>query len=175
MKFQTGDRVPADIRIIDSIDLEIDESSLTGETEARKKDNETCKFEGGHATGEPVALAERTCMAFMGTLVRNGERSTDVTSPTRRSDIGFVGRGTGVVIATGTETEFGIIFSMMQDVEEKRTPLQLNMDELAKKLSILSFGIIGVICVIGVLQKRSWLEMFTIGGSCFQTPSYLQN
>ena len=49
-------------------------------------------------------------------------------------------------------------------VEEKRTPLQLRMDELAKKLSILSFGVIGVICVIGILQSRSWLEMFTIGG-----------
>ena len=49
-------------------------------------------------------------------------------------------------------------------VEEKRTPLQLNMDELAKKLSILSFGVIGVICIVGVLQSRSWLGMFTIGG-----------
>lgn len=74
------------------------------------------------------------------------------------------GRGTGVVIATGTSTEFGIIFSMMQDVEEKRTPLQLSMDELAQKLSILSFGVIGMICLIGVLQRRSWLDMFTIGG-----------
>jgi magnesium-transporting ATPase (P-type) len=53
---------------------------------------------------------------------------------------------------------------MMQDVEEKRTPLQLNMDELAKKLSFLSFGVIGMICLIGILQKRPWLEMFTIGG-----------
>ena len=51
-----------------------------------------------------------------------------------------------------------------EQVEEKRTPLQLSMDELAKKLSILSFGIIGVICLIGVIQKRHWLEMFTIGG-----------
>jgi len=74
------------------------------------------------------------------------------------------GRGSGIVIATGSETEFGVIFSMMQDVEEKRTPLQLNMDELAKKLSIVSFGVIGIICLIGVLQKRPWLEMFTIGG-----------
>ena len=49
-------------------------------------------------------------------------------------------------------------------VEEKRTPLQLRMDELAQKLSVLSFGVIGVICVIGVLQSRPWLEMFTIGG-----------
>lgn len=70
-----------------------------------------------------------------------------------------------MVIATGTQTEFGVIFSMMQEVEEKRTPLQLSMDELAKKLSIFSFGVIGVICIIGVLQSRSWLEMFTIGGT----------
>lgn len=53
---------------------------------------------------------------------------------------------------------------MMQDVEGKRTPLQLSMDDLAKRLSIFSFGVIGVIFVIGVLQKRDWLEMFTIGG-----------
>ena len=51
-------------------------------------------------------------------------------------------------------------------VEEKRTPLQLSMDELATKLSMISFGIIGVICIIGVIQHRSWLDMFTIGGMC---------
>jgi Ca2+-transporting ATPase len=54
---------------------------------------------------------------------------------------------------------------MMQDVEEGRTPLQRNMDELAQKLSIISFGIIGIICLIGVFQHRPWLDMFTIGGS----------
>ncbi|KAJ7592175.1 E1-E2 ATPase-domain-containing protein [Mycena floridula] len=83
-----------------------------------------------------------------------------------RQDTGTLvrnGRGTGVVIAAGTGTEFGVIFSMMQDVEEKRTPLQLFTDELAKKLSITSFGVLGVICLIGVLQKRSWPDMFTIG------------
>ncbi|KAI0919162.1 hypothetical protein AcV5_002148 [Taiwanofungus camphoratus] len=160
--FTTGDRIPADVRLLAALDLEIDESSLTGETNARRKDAEPCKpvsvsgmpgsaFVNGHANGhvaagEPVALADRTCIAYMGTLVRNG-------------------RGTGIVIATGTQTEFGVIFSMMQDVEEKRTPLQLSMDELAKKLSVISFGIIGVICIIGVLQQRAWLDMFTIGVS----------
>lgn len=54
---------------------------------------------------------------------------------------------------------------MMQDVEDKRTPLQVAMDELAKRLSIISFAIIGIIVLIGVLQNRSWLEMFTIGVS----------
>lgn len=53
---------------------------------------------------------------------------------------------------------------MMQDVEEKRTPLQLDMDDLAKQLSIFSFIVIGFIVLIGVIQKRDWLEMFTIGG-----------
>lgn len=77
----------------------------------------------------------------------------------------YAGRGSGVAVATGSQTEFGVIFSMMQDVEERRTPLQHSMDELAKKLSILSFGIIGVICLIGVFQRRPWLEMFTIGGA----------
>ncbi|KAI0629557.1 calcium-transporting ATPase [Trametes polyzona] len=156
--FTTGDRIPADVRLISAVDLEIDESSLTGETTTRRKDVETCTlvstgngYGNGHANGyvppgEPVALAERSCIAYMGTLVRNG-------------------RGAGVVIATGTQTEFGMIFSMMQEVEEKRTPLQLSMDELAKNLSFISFGIIGVICLIGVVQKRSWLDMFTIGVS----------
>lgn len=73
--FSTGDRIPADIRIVSSIDLEIDESSLTGETEARRKNDETCLFETvqGRPSSDPVALADRTCIAYMGTLVRNGE------------------------------------------------------------------------------------------------------
>ncbi|KAF8840364.1 calcium-transporting P [Paxillus ammoniavirescens] len=157
VSLSTGDRVPADLRITSAVDLEIDESSLTGETTARQKDHKTCKLErsdaygvntfgGDSGSGESVALAERSCIGYMGTLVRNGH-------------------GTGIVIATGTQTEFGVIFSMMQDVEEKRTPLQLSMDELAKKLSILSFGVIGVICLIGMWQQRPWLDMFTIGVS----------
>jgi len=56
----------------------------------------------------------------------------------------------------------------MLQVEEQRTPLQLAMDDLAKRLSFFSFGVIGVIFLIGVLQHRGWLEMFTIGGTSFQ-------
>lgn len=52
----------------------------------------------------------------------------------------------------------------MQEVEDRRTPLQTSMDELGKQLSYLSFAIIGVIVLIGILQGRKWLEMFTIGG-----------
>ncbi|CAE7208909.1 unnamed protein product [Rhizoctonia solani] len=136
--FQVGDRIPADIRLLTSLDLEIDESSLTGETHPARKSTTACP--------PRAPLGERTSIAFMGTLVRNG-------------------RGTGIVISTGAETEFGSVFSLMQSVEEKRTPLQASMDELAHKLSMLSFGVIGVICLIGVMQRRGWLEMFTIGVS----------
>jgi hypothetical protein len=67
-----GDRIPADIRITEAVDLEIDESSLTGETNTRKKTSETCAFEQGQMPIS-VALADRNCVAFMGTLVRAGE------------------------------------------------------------------------------------------------------
>lgn len=73
MKFTTGDRIPADIRIIDAVDLEVDESSLTGEQDARKKTPSTCQYENNGPFGDAVALAERSCIAFMGTLVRNGK------------------------------------------------------------------------------------------------------
>lgn len=122
VKFATGDRIPADIRIIDSVDLEVDESSLTGETEARKKGSETCQFEHGGVTGEPVALAERTCIAYMGTLVRNGQYlllsifGCDLPRKFMMLLFFILGRGSGIVIATGEDTEFGVIFSMMQDV-----------------------------------------------------------
>lgn len=187
VKFSTGDRIPADIRITDAVDLEIDESSLTGETNSRRKTNEKCAYVSGSG-GQPgdalTALADRSCIAYMGTLVRNGML---LGSAKECLTLIFrVGRGSGIVIATGEDTEFGVIFSVMQQVcrftllvnvisnlsfqvEEKRTPLQLSMDELAKKLSLLSFGIIGVICLIGVLQQRSWLDMFTIGGMSVST------
>jgi Ca2+-transporting ATPase len=72
VQFTTGDRIPADIRVIDAIDLEIDESSLTGEEDSRRKTPSTCRYENDGPFGDPVALAERSCIAFMGTLVRNG-------------------------------------------------------------------------------------------------------
>lgn len=83
MTFSTGDRIPADVRLLHAVDLEIDESSLTGETTARRKDVEKCQpltngYANGYANGngvpvgEAVALADRTCIAYMGTLVRNG-------------------------------------------------------------------------------------------------------
>ena len=78
--FTTGDRVPADVRLISAVDLEIDESSLTGETRPAAKSTDACPMRAAapeHANadaGPAAALAERTCIAYMGTLVRNGMR-----------------------------------------------------------------------------------------------------
>ncbi|KAJ3219381.1 High affinity Ca2+/Mn2+ P-type ATPase-like protein [Dinochytrium kinnereticum] len=137
--FGTGDRIPADLRLTQSVDLEIDESNLTGETKPCKKHSSTIE-------GLQLALAERRNIAFMGTLVRSGH-------------------GCGIVIATGQKTEFGLVFEMMKEVEARKTPLQENMDDLGKKLSIMSFSVIVGIVFIGVLQGRLLLEMFTIGVS----------
>ncbi|KAL1917577.1 uncharacterized protein VTP21DRAFT_3970 [Calcarisporiella thermophila] len=142
VQFGMGDRIPADIRISMAVDLEIDESNLTGENEPRRKNTDVVK----EVHFSELSLLDRKNIAYMGTLVRNGH-------------------GMGIVVGTGKQTEFGVVFSMMQEVEERRTPLQINMDQLGKQLSFLSFGVIGVIVLIGVLQGRQWLEMFTIGVS----------
>ncbi|TPX65533.1 hypothetical protein SpCBS45565_g05106 [Spizellomyces sp. 'palustris'] len=141
VKFSTGDRVPADSRLATAHDLQIDESSLTGENEPCRKHTDV--IEG---RSEDLPLAERRNVAFMGTLVRNGH-------------------GLGIVVGTGKHTEFGMVFTMMKEVEVRKTPLQLKMDHLGKQLSAFSFIIIGIITLIGILQGRHWLEMFTIGVS----------
>ncbi|KAI5477200.1 calcium-transporting ATPase [Pseudohyphozyma bogoriensis] len=142
--FGTGDRIPADLRLTAAHQLEIDESALTGETHPARKHVDAIATAGLGVGGLPIA--ERRNIAFMGTLVRSG-------------------RGEGIVVGTGVQSEFGVVFSMMQEIGDRKTPLQLSMDELANKLSAISFGVIGIICLIGVFQHRGWLEMFTIGVS----------
>ncbi|RDD36634.1 Calcium-transporting ATPase type 2C member 1 [Trichoplax sp. H2] len=140
VEIATGDRVPADIRLIEAIDLELDESSFTGETESCSKNVQEISSQ------VPFDVARCSNIAFMGTLVRSG-------------------RGIGVVIATGGDSEFGEIFKLMKKEESPKTPLQKSMDKLGKQLSMYSLGIIALIMVLGVIQKRGWLDMFTIGVS----------
>ncbi|KAL0089261.1 PMR1-type calcium-transporting P-type ATPase [Phycomyces blakesleeanus] len=142
VQFSTGDRIPADCRLVTSVELEIDESNLTGENKSRRKN---VRAINSNMYAE-LGISERDNIAFMGTLVRNGH-------------------GTGIVVATGKSTEFGHVFELMQEVEVRKTPLQMSMNELGKQLSIFSFGVIAVIVLIGLIQGRGWLEMFTIGVS----------
>ncbi|KAM4705865.1 calcium-transporting ATPase type 2C member 1 [Rhinophrynus dorsalis] len=135
-----GDRVPADLRLFEAMDLSIDESSLTGETAPCSKST----------TPQPTAtngdLTSRSNIAFMGTLVR-------------------CGKAKGIVIGTGENSEFGEVFKMMQAEEAPKTPLQKSMDILGQQLSLYSFGIIGIIMLVGWLQGKHILDMFTIGVS----------
>lgn len=138
--FRIGDRIPADIRITESVDLCIDESSLTGETEP------VHKFTTQVPPQPLVPISDRSCIAFMGTLVKEGH-------------------GRGIVVSTGNDTSFGAVCKMMSSVEKPKTPLQTAMDKLGKELSLFSFVVIGAICLVGVIQGRSWLEMFQISVS----------
>uniref|UniRef100_V9K893 Calcium-transporting ATPase n=1 Tax=Callorhinchus milii TaxID=7868 RepID=V9K893_CALMI len=133
-----GDRVPADIRLFEAVDLLIDESSFTGESEPCNKTTATLSEAGD--------LSSLLNIAFMGTLVQYGN-------------------GKGVVIGTGEKSQFGEVFKLMQAEETPKTPLQKSMDRLGKQLSIFSFAIIGLMMAIGWLQGKKLLGMFTIGVS----------
>ncbi|RMC05270.1 hypothetical protein DUI87_18456 [Hirundo rustica rustica] len=128
------------VAFVQAVDLSIDESSLTGETAPCSKST----------APQPAAtngdLTSRSNIAFMGTLVR-------------------CGKAKGIVIGTGENSEFGEVFKMMQAEEAPKTPLQKSMDLLGKQLSLYSFGIIGVIMLVGWLQGKHILDMFTIGVS----------
>ncbi|CAH2350313.1 calcium-transporting ATPase 1 [[Candida] railenensis] len=137
--FSQGDRIPADIRLTEAVHLSIDESNLTGENSPVDKST-------SQVTSGADSVTSRTSIAFMGTLVRDGH-------------------GSGIVIGTGKKTEFGNVFEMMSEIEKPKTPLQQAMDKLGKDLSVFSFVVIGVICLIGIIQGRSWLEMFQISVS----------
>ncbi|XP_048372116.1 calcium-transporting ATPase type 2C member 2 [Sphaerodactylus townsendi] len=133
-----GDRVPADIRLTEVTDLLVDESSFTGEAEPCTKNN--CILT---EAGDLTTLSN---IAFMGTHVRYG-------------------KGKGIVIGTCENSQFGEVFKMMQEEETPKTPLQKNMDKLGKQLTLVSFGIIGLLMLIGWLQGKHLLSMFTIGVS----------
>uniref|UniRef100_A0A672GRA8 Calcium-transporting ATPase n=2 Tax=Salarias fasciatus TaxID=181472 RepID=A0A672GRA8_SALFA len=135
-----GERVPADLRLFEATDLSVDESSLTGETTPCTK---STSHQPPASNGD---MASRSNIAFMGTLVR-------------------CGKAKGIVIGTGENSEFGEVFKMMQAEEAPKTPLQKSMDLLGKQLSLYSFGIIGVIMLVGWLQGKKTLDMFTIGVS----------
>ncbi|CCE62707.1 hypothetical protein TPHA_0D00630 [Tetrapisispora phaffii CBS 4417] len=145
--FKIGDRIPADLRIIEQVDLSIDESNLTGENEpVHKSAKHVNKDSFNDQPNCFVPISNRNSIAFMGTLVREGH-------------------GKGIVIGTGANTSFGAVCEMMSNIEKPKTPLQLAMDKLGKDLSFMSFIVIGIICLIGVIQGRSWLEMFQISVS----------
>jgi Ca2+-transporting ATPase len=134
---RVGDRIPADLRLVETVNLQIDEASLTGESVPVEKDV-------GALSELDVAVADRHNMAYAGTNVTYG-------------------RGRGVVAATGMQTEFGQIAGMLQTVEVGKTPLQVNLDRVGKVLAAVALVVVALIVALGVFRGQDPLEMLLFG------------
>jgi Ca2+-transporting ATPase len=130
---ETGAVIPADLRLIEAINLKIQESSLTGESVPDEK--QTAALHG------EVPLGDRTNMAF----------STGIVT---------YGRGRGVVVGTGMNTEVGKIADMLQQTVDTETPMGRRLEQLGKVLGIAALIICAVIFIVGVLYGNSILDMF---------------
>lgn len=131
---ETGDIVPADLRIIEASNLKIDESSLTGESVPVDKNSKTMDE-------ADVGIGDRENIAHSSTIVSYG-------------------RGRGIVIATGHDTEIGHIATSIALVDNEATPLQKKLAGLSKTLGILVIAICAIVFVVGLLYKNEPLEMF---------------
>ena len=134
VQLQSGDKVPADLRLLRAKGLQIDEAALTGESLPVEKDTEP--------VAAATALAERRCMAYSGTLVTHGQ-------------------GTGIVVATADATEIGRISSMVANVEQLTTPLLRQMDQFGRWLTAAILVLASASFAFGVLVRDfSAAEMF---------------
>ena len=131
---ETGDYVPADLRIIEAVNLKVQEASLTGESVPVEKNIEAI-------SDEKVGIGDRTNMLFASSLITYG-------------------RGKGIVVETGMNTEVGKIASIINDTNETETPLQEKLNKLGKTLGIGALIICAVIFVIGLLYGKNPLDMF---------------
>ena len=131
---ETGDYVPADIRLTEAINLKIQESALTGESVPIEKTTDVI-------TDNETSLGDRKNMAFSSSMVTYG-------------------RGKGIVTAIGMNTEVGKIAGMLNEVEEKETPLQKRLNDLGKTLGIVCLIICVVIFLIGIAEGKELVDMF---------------
>jgi len=133
---KAGNRVPADARLIESVDLRLNESSLTGESFPSKKDIEEVP--------KGAALADRSNMVYASTIVASG-------------------LGRAVVTSVGKNTEIGHIAELIKEEKEGSTPLQLRLASFSRLLGLLFTIICFVIVIVGLFQGRGLLEMLETG------------
>ncbi len=131
---EAGDYVPADLRLTDTVNLKIDESALTGESVAVEKDAKA-------AIDEEAALGDRINCAYMSTIVTYG-------------------RGQGIVVGTGMDTEIGHIATMLNETEETLTPLQMNLAKFGRQLGILCVAVCIIIFGLGAIRGEDYFELF---------------
>lgn len=134
---QAGDRIPADLRLLEAINLQTNEAALTGESQPVGKLTASL-------TDTAMPTGDRTNLAFAGTTVSYG-------------------RGRGVVIATGMATEFGRIAGLLDTVESRLTPLQENLDRVGRLLAKTALAVVAVIVVLGLWRGQPLLDMLIFG------------
>ncbi|MCA1028412.1 MULTISPECIES: cation-translocating P-type ATPase [Cytobacillus] len=139
LKFSSGDRIGADIRLIECNNLEIEESALTGESLPVQKTVAAIKQDN-------PGIGDMENMGFMGTIVTKGS-------------------GVGVVIGTGMKTAMGQIADMIQSAETMTTPLQRRLEQLGKILIVVALFLTVLVVGIGVLQGQELYTMFLTGVS----------
>ena len=130
----TGDYIPADLRVIEAVNLKAQESSLTGESVPVEKTTKTIEK-------TDVGIGDRTNMLFSSSLVTYG-------------------RGKGIVVQTGMNTEVGKIAGMLDNTEKQITPLQEKLNKLGKTLGIAALAICAFIFIIGLIQGKEPINMF---------------
>jgi Ca2+-transporting ATPase len=123
--FESGDKIPADVRLIESSNLKVNESALTGESMPVEKRTD--------AVAVDTHLAERASMLYMGTIITNG-------------------RAAGIAVSTGMSTEMGKIATGIEEVPPEQTPLQKNISRLSRYLVFIFIGVSLLLILIGLLQ-----------------------
>lgn len=131
---EAGNIIPADLRLIEAVQLKVDESPLTGESVPVEKSIE-------ELSDAKLPLGDRTNIAFSGTHVTHG-------------------RGKGIVVATGMQTQLGKIVHMLEEEKDERTPLQRRLAFFSKRLAIAIFVIVAIIFITGLIQGQSVMLMF---------------
>ncbi len=133
VEIETGDSIPADLRLTEAINLKVQEAALTGESVPVEKSTES--IEGDASIGDRVNMAFASCSVTYG-------------------------RGRGIVVATGPDSEMGKIAAMIESVPEMKTPMQVRLDQLGRVLAIVSLVVCGIIFIIGLCYGRPLMEMF---------------
>ncbi len=134
---EAGNYVPADLRLIESVNLRIDESALTGESHAVQKDAQV-------VLNKDIPVGDRANSVFMSSMITYG-------------------RGKGLVTATGMHTQIGLIAQMLQSYEDEPTPLQRRLDELGRVLGMAALAICGLIFVFGIIRDTQPAMIFSRG------------
>src|SRR5436190_148353 len=137
VSFEAGDKIPADGRLLVAATLEIEEAALTGESTPVPKSLEP-------VTGADVALGDRVDMAYMNSTVTRG-------------------RGEMVVTATGMATEVGQISGMLSSVQQEKTPLTRQLDQLTVMLTIMAGAALALVVILGLIHGDSFDDLFLIG------------